>query len=162
MYKIKNKNYYALVNKNYDLLYFNLLIQNSDFIVFFNYKNLSNSNLLDLKNYISFYAFKSVVIHLSYIKHLFFNDFLFLNSYNIAIFINSLNDFNNIVKLLKNINFYFTFKKRFSGITNNILLSNQIKKYNNYIFFHYVIFKLINNIILIILYFKFLFLKFLK
>jgi len=134
---------------------------NSFFIVL-SLHNISNYNILDLKNELFKYGVKSMVIKAKYIKILFSNYFTFITSSCMFIFINNMTQFLNIIKILKNLTYYFSFNKCFSNITNSVLLLNQYYIYEYYIIFHYIIFKLINNIILIILIYITLFINLLK
>jgi len=103
-----------------------------------------------------------MVIKAKYIKILFSNSFTFFKSSCMCIFINNIKQFLNIIKILKNLTFFYSFNKCFSNITNTVLLLNQHNIYEYYIIFHYIIFKLINNIILIILIYISLFINLLK
>ena len=85
------------------------------------------------------------------VKILFSNSFAFIQSSCMCIFINNNTQFLNIIKILKNLTYFYSFNKCFSNITNSVLLLDQHNIYEYYIIFHYIIFKLINNIILILL-----------
>jgi len=142
-----------LINDNYNLLQLNYLIENNNFIIFFNYNKLSNLMLLNLKNELLKENVRCLVVNSKYIKRLFLVNFFFLSSFIIMICINNLKQFLNIIKILSNIKFFYSFKNCFSNIINNNILFEQykfIKFY--YIYIHYIIFKLILNIIIILLY----------
>lgn len=161
--KLKNLDYLSnLLFDNYTLLQIVKSITINPFFIVLNICNMSNSDLLALKNDLFKYSSKSLVIKAKYIKVLFSNYFAFIKSACMCIFINDINQFLNIIKILKNSSFYFSFNKCFSNITNseNLLLQHNI--YGSFISLHYIIFKLINNIILILLLYITLFNKLLK
>lgn len=162
MYKLKSYNYYKNLIQNYNILYLNNLINNNNFIIFFNYSQLSNLNLLNLKNEIIQENCISLVLNKKYIHKIFSNCFKFLSSHMFCIFISDFNKFLNIIKLLNNITFFYSFKKFFSCILNKDKLLNQFEKYKNFQIFHYIIFKLICNIIILFIYYITLIIKYLK
>jgi len=142
-----------LINANYKLLQLNDLIENNNFIIFFNYNKLSNLMLLNLKNELFKENVRCLIVNAKYIKRLFVVNFFFLSSFIIMICVNNLKQFLNTIKILSNIKFFYSFKNCFSNIINNNILLEQykfIKFY--YIYIHYIIFRLILNIIIIILY----------
>lgn len=94
-----------------------------------------------------------MVIKAKYIKILFSNYYSFFKSACMSIFISDIITFFNIIQLLKNTSFIFSFNKCFSNITNSEILLYQNNMYGHYIVLHYIIFKLVNNIILIILFY---------
>ena len=162
MYKLKTYNYYNNIVLNFNILYLNNLISNNNFIIFFNYGKLSNFNLLNLKNEISNQGCVSLVLNRKYINKIFSNYFNFLSSHTFCIFISDFNKFLNVVKLLNNIIFFYSFKKKFSSALNKNTILNQLEKYKNFQVFHYIIFKIIYNIIILILYYITLIVKYLK
>lgn len=96
----------------------------------------------------------------TFLNNLFlFDNFKFLNSNILGIFIKDILKFWNILKLLDNIKFYYTYNKIFSGlvINKNILNNNNNM---NLIYFNYILFKLIYNIIIILLYFFFFLIRY--
>jgi hypothetical protein len=123
---------------------------------------MSNNDLLDLKNELFKYASKSMVIKAKYIKILFSNYFSFFKSACMCIFITDISQFFNVIKALKNSSFFYSFNKCFSNITNSDTLLYQQNTYGSYISLHYMIFKLINNIIFILLIYITLFNQLLK
>jgi hypothetical protein len=132
------------------------------FFIVLSLHNISNYDILDLKNELFKYGAKSMVIKAKYIKILFSNSFAFIKSSCMCIFINNMTQFLNIIKILKNLTYFYSYNKCFSNITNSSLLLDQHNIYEYYIIFHYIIFKLINNIILIILIYISLFINLLK
>ena len=150
-----NKLHYLsnLLFDNYSLLRISKNIDLNTFVIILNIQNMSNKDLLDFKIELFKYEAKSMVIKAKYIKTLFLNYYSFLKGACMSIFISDIVAFLNIIKLLKNISFFFCFNKCFSNITNSEILLYQNNIYEHYIVFHYIIFKLVNNIILIILYY---------
>ena len=156
--KLKKLDYLSnLLFDNYTLLQIVRNIAINPFFIVINICNMSNNNLLDLKNDLFKYGSKSMVIKAKYINFLFSNYFTFFKSACMCIFITDINQFFNIIKILKNLQFFFSFNKCFSNITNSDTLLYQSNIYGAYIALHYIIFKLINNIILIILFYIALF-----
>jgi hypothetical protein len=161
--KLKNLDYLSnLLFDNYTLLQIVKNITINRFFIVLNICNMSNNVLLDLKNDLYNYGSKSMVIKAKYIKILFSNYFTFFKSACMCIFINDMSQFFNIIKILKNLSFFYSFNKAFSNITNSDTLLYQHNIYSSYISLHYTIFKLINNIILILLYYIALFNQLLK
>jgi hypothetical protein len=162
MYKFKSYNYYNNLMLNYNLLYLDYLIKFNFFIVFFNYNQLSNIFLLDLKNEIQKENCVSLMLTHRQTAKIFFNYFKFLSSSIFCIFINDNIKFIKIIKLLNNINFFFTYKKNFSNILNKNNILIQMNFYNNLKYLHFSLFKILFNIIIILLYFILGLLKYLK
>lgn len=161
--KLKKLDYLShLLFDNYTLLQIVKNITVNPFFIVLNICNMSNNDLLDLKNHLFKYGSQSMVIKAKYIKLLFSNYFAFFKSACMCIFITDMSQFLNILKILKNLQFFFSFNKCFSNITNSDILLYLSNNYSTYIVFHYLIFKLINNIILIILFYIALFNQLLK
>lgn len=161
MYKFKSYNYYNNLIFNYNLLYLDYLIKFNFFIIFLNYKKLSNNSLLYLKNEIQKNNCISLVLNRTYINKIFNNYFNFL-SYILCIFISDNIKFIKIIQLLKDINFFYSYKKNFSNIISKDLINEQLNVFNNLKYLHYNIFKIIFNIINILLYFILGLLKYIK
>jgi hypothetical protein len=162
---MKLKKFYDLSNilfDNYTLLQVIKNFMINPFFIVLSLYNISNYDILNLKNELFKYDAKSMVIKAKYIKILFSNSFAFIKSSCMFIFINNMMQFFNIIKILKNLIFFYSFNKCFSNITNSVLLLEEHNIYEYYIIFHYIIFKLINNIILIILIYISLFINLLK
>jgi len=161
--KLKKLDYLSnLLFDNYTLLQIVKSITINQFFIVLNICNMSNNELLDLKNELFKYGSKSMVIKAKYIKVLFSNNFSFFKSACMCIFIIDMTQFLNIIKALKNSSFFYSFNKCFSNITNFDTLLYQQNTYGSYILLHYMIFKLINNIILILLFYIALFNQLLK
>jgi hypothetical protein len=159
-----NKFYYLsnILFDNYTLLQVVINLTINKFLIVISLHNKSNTNILDFKNELFKYGSKSMVIKAKYIKTLFSNSFAFIKSACMCIYINDIIQFLNIIKILNNSSFIYSLNKCFSNITNSISLLDQHNIYESYIIFHYIIFKLINNIILILLIYITLFINLLK
>jgi|ERR1043165_8327683 hypothetical protein len=159
-----NKLHYLsnLLFDNYSILQISNNISKNPFIIILNTHCISNNDLLVLKNELFKYNTKSIVIKAKYIKTLFSNYFAFFKSFCMCILIDDIIKFNNIIKLLKNTMFFFSFNKCISNITNTEILLYQNSIYEHYIVLHYIIYKLIYNIIFIILIYIALFINLLK
>ncbi len=161
--KLKKLDYLSnLLFDNYTLLKIVKSITIHKIFIVLNICNMSNNDLLDLKNELFKYESKSMVIKAKYIKILFSNYFSFFKSACMCIFITDISQFLNVIKTLKNSSFFFSFNKCFSNITNSDTLLYQQNTYGTYISLHYMLFKLINNIILILLFYITLFNQLLK
>jgi hypothetical protein len=160
MYKFKTYNYYNNLILNYNLLYLDNLIKLNLFIIFFNYNKLTNYNLLILKNEIEKEDCISLTLNRNYINKMFSNYFTFLSSYIFCIFINNYIKFKKIINILNNINFFYSYKKRFSNIVNKNLVLNQLNFNLQYL--HYITFKILFNILILLLYIIISILKFIK
>lgn len=156
---MKTFNYIDLniINKNFRLLYLNYLVSVNKFILFFNYDKLFEIQKLNL----IFDDIKCLILNSFNIKHLFISNFYFLSSYVISIFIKNINQFYNIIQLIENKQFFFSFNFCLSKYIDKKIFFNQIYD-NNFKFLHYLIFKLIFNIIILILFFFVSIIKFLK
>ena len=154
-YKVnKINNNYINLKKNFDLLYFKELINSSIFIIYFNCSKIYNKDLYNLKNEILKKNLKSYIINSMYIKDIFEKKFKFLNSMMFFIFCNSVSNFLFVSKLLNNINFFYLFNKCFSSLFNNNIILN-----NNLNIVHFIIFKLLFSILIIILFYIINFIK---
>lgn len=161
--KLKKLDYLSgLLFDNYNLLQIVKSITTNPFFIVLNICNMSNNVLLELKNELFKYESKSMVIKAKYIKILFSNYFSFFQSACMCIFIVDMKHFLQVIKILKNLQFFFSFNRCFSNITNSDTLLHQTNIYCSYVTFHYIIFKLINNIILIILFYIALFIQLLR
>ena len=138
--KLKKLDYLSnLLFDNYTLLQIVTNITINPFFIVINICNMSNNALLDLKNDLFKYGSKSMVIKAKYIKILFSNYFTFFKSACMCIFITDMTQFLNIIKTLKNLQFFFSFNKCFSNITNSDMLLYQSNIYKTHIVFHYII-----------------------
>jgi hypothetical protein len=79
-----------------------------------------------------------------------------------CIYINDFTKFVEVIKLLDNINFFFIYNNRFSNIMNKNFFLDIYNENNKLSFLHFNIFKLLFNIIIILIYFITIMLKFIK
>jgi hypothetical protein len=147
----KINNNYLNLRDNFNLLYFQWLINNSTFIIYFNYNKVSNNYLYNLKNEILKKKLKSFVINTKSIKGIFNGKFKYFSSNMLFIFCNNMLNFMFVIKLLNNIKFFYLFNKCFSN--NNIIVNNSLY------FLHFIIFKLTFNLLIILLYYILNFIK---
>src|SRR5947209_5021730 len=150
--KIKKLDYLTnLLFDNYTLLNIVNNIHFNPIFIILNIHNMSNNDLLILKNELFKNNSKSMVIKSKYIRILFSSYFNFFKTACLCIYIPDMIQFLNNLKLLKNLSFFYSYNRSFSNIVNTEMLTFQYNIYSCYIMFHYIIFKLINNIILILL-----------
>lgn len=166
MYKLKKYSYYKNILLNHDILYVNHLVCNNDFIIYINNFKSHNSLItvgpfVDLINNFNFDNI-SLVLTRKYINKIFNGYFKFLSSNIFCIFISDLYKFLNVIKILKEVPFFYSFKYNFSSLVNANIVLNQVEKYKNFQIFHYILFKLIFNIIILMLYYIILIIKYLK
>lgn len=160
MYKLKKYSYYKNILLNYDILYINHLVCNNDFIIYIN--NFKLHNFLIASGLFNDTANIFLVLTKKYINKIFNCHFKFLSSNIFCIFISDLHKFLNVIKILKDVSFFYSFKYNFSPLVNANVVLNQVEKYKNFQVFHYILFKLIFNIIILILYYIILIIKYLK
>jgi hypothetical protein len=153
----KNKVSLNIIDSCYNKFKFNNMFLNFNFVIYIKFKNIFKfKNILLNLNILSIYLKKS------YIKSLFkMPNFNFLKSENFfCIFINNLKEFLHIIKLLDNIQFYYSYKNSFSNIIINSQIIEEYNKYNNnYIYIQFFL-KLIK--IKIIILFLFLLISVIK
>lgn len=164
MYKLKKYSYYKNILLNYDILYINHLMCNNDFIIYIDNFKLYNSLITFGFSVDSINNFDniSLVLTKKYVNKIFNCHFKFLSSNVFCIFISDLHKFLNVIKILKDVSFFYSFKYNFSSLVNKNLVLNQVEKYKNFQIFHYILFKLIFNIIILMLYYIILIIKYLK
>jgi len=151
-YKVnKINNNYVSIKNNFNLLYFKELTNNSTFIIYFNYNKILSNNLYNLKNEILKKNLKSFVINSKHIKSIFDKKFKYFSSNMLFIYCNNILDFIFITKLLNNIKFFYSFNKCFS---NNSIVIN-----NNLYCLHFIVFKLLLNLLIVLLYYIINFIK---
>jgi hypothetical protein len=161
---IKILNYSKIVYNNFNYIYIYNLFLNNNFIIFFDYKQLKNKEIYQLKNQLYELNIESKVILNKNKKKLFDNTLNFLGSNLFCIF---LKDFNNYIKIcnilfLKNIKFFYSFKNSISNLLKNNNDQITILGGNVFITIHFVIYKLILNIIIIILYLILILIKYIQ
>jgi hypothetical protein len=148
-------NFYKLrlniVNINYKKIKINYNFLNHKYIIFINNDELNNfKNYLLEKNILGFF-FKD-----SYIKSLFnLPSFSFLrNSKFLCIFIKDTISFINIIKVLNNKQFFYSYNNCLSNIIINSEIIKEYEKYNmNYIYIQFILKKMKIKIILLFLFF---------
>jgi len=157
--KIKIDNYYINLNKSINLLYFKELFNTSGFVIYFSYNKLSNRDLYNLKNEILKIGLKSYVANSAFIKKAFDESFQYLNSNVFFIFCNKLLHFIFISKFLNNTNFFCVFNKCISQASNKSIFPLFNSNLN---FIHFILFKLLFNILILLLFYVVSLIKSLK
>lgn len=159
MLSIKN-NYNNLV-LNYDILRLNDIINQRKVFILFNIKQ-QNFNLVNLKKLLLKQKCQSGIWKYRLVRKLFSKDLSFLSSSMFCIYVNDFSKFVEVIKLLDNINFFFIYNNRFSNIMNKNIFLDIYNKNNKLGFLHFNIFKLLFNIIIILIYFITTILKYIK
>lgn len=159
MLNLKN-NYNSLV-LNYDILRLNNIINQRKVLVLFNIKQ-HNISLINLKKSLFQQKCRSGIWRQRLVNKLFSNDFKFLNSSMFCIYIDDLNKLADVVELLDNINFFFIYNNRFSNIMSKNVFLDVLNKNKKLGFLHFNIFKLLFNIIIILIYFITIIVKYIK
>lgn len=145
----KNKINLNIIDINYNKTKINNLFLNNNYIIIIN-----NNYLFKFKNLFLNLNIISISLKMLYIKTLFkMPNFKFLKGENnFCVFINNLEEFIHIIKLLDNIQFYFVYKKSFSNLIINEQILVEFNKYkNNYFFIQFFLKKIIIKIILLFL-----------
>jgi hypothetical protein len=159
------------MNINYSKLYLQrqiLSIYSSmdkyPFVIFYNINKNKMNDLLFLKNEMSKLDSKNYIVSTECIKLAFsFTNFKFIRSNTLLIFLKNINDFIIVLKLLYNVSFYYSYNKHFSNLTKgNILLNFYNEQINSIIFLHYIVYKLLFKIVILLLLFIYSFIKFIK
>src|SRR5436305_9027568 len=103
---------------NYKLLNLYYLFIFYEFVIYFDYKQLKNKELLHLKYIFHKFLAISRILRKEEKKKIFNSNFNFLGGFIFCIFIKEYNIFHKICELLneKNIKFFFSFEKKFSNI----------------------------------------------
>jgi hypothetical protein len=156
---LKNNNNYLRLKKKFDFLYLKELINSSAFVIYFNCNKISNKALYNLKNEILKKNLKSFTINTKHIDGIFDGCLKFFSSNTFFICCNNVPNFLFTAQLLNNIKFFFFYNKCFNfnymlnSSSNSLILNNSL---NN---LHFIIFKLLFNIIIIILFYIINFIK---
>jgi hypothetical protein len=148
-----NYNKYNIIDISYKKVKINNLFLYSKFIIYI-IKPLNN--IFFLKNIILNHNLLSLNLKKKYIKSLFnYLNFSFLiNNNYLCIFINDNNKFLDIIKILENKQFYYSYKNCFSNLSISTILLEEYKKYNmNYIYIQFILKKIKIKIIIILLFF---------
>ena len=137
--KIFNKN--EKVYNNFKLIYLYNLFFKTKYIIYFNYKQMLNKDIYLLKNELYKLKVESYVLLKKDKEKIFNIDFKFLGGFMFCIFINDYDIFLKIYHILfeKKILYFFSFKKLFSNIINEVqLLGGKV-----FIIINFLIYKLI-------------------
>jgi hypothetical protein len=151
-----------VVYNNYNLLNIYNLFNYNYFIIFLDYKQLKNKDMYLLKNELYELNVNSKILLNKEKNKLFNSNFTFLGSNLFCIFIKDIKKFIEISKILifKKLIFFYSFKKKISNYINN----NQLEILGGKVFItiHFLIFKLIKNIIILLLYFLLILIKYIN
>jgi|ERR1700722_3227723 len=147
-----NKNSFNL-KKNFNFLYFKELINQSAFIIYFNIGNnsVSSKNLYFLKNEIKKKNLKSFIIEKTHFKGLFDGKLKYFSSNTFFICCNNFSSFLFMARLLNNIKFFYLFNKNFSRMSFDNSLDYSVMLNNGLNNLHFVLFKPLFYLLLIIL-----------
>jgi len=159
MLSLKN-NYNDLI-LNYDILRLNSIINQRKVLVLFNIKQ-QNINLVNLKKSLFQQKCRSGIWRQRLVNKLFSSDLKFLSSSMFCIYIDDFNKLVKVIELLDNINFFFIYNNRFSNIMNKNIFLDIYNRNNKLGFLHFNIFKLLFNIIIILIYFITIIVKYIK
>jgi hypothetical protein len=158
----KNKYKYNIINTSYKKIKINNLFLNYKFII---YISLSLKNIFFFKNKILNYNLLSITLEKKYIKALFnFLNFSFLihNNY-LCIFINDNTKFIEIIKILENQQFNYSYKNCFSNLVSSLHILEEYNKYNiNYIYIQFILKKIKIKILFLFLFFLISLVKYIK
>ena len=145
-----NKSNINVINSNFNKKKINYFFFNFKYII---YINIDNMNYI--KNKLFYYNIFSIFLKKSQIKSIFTIPFFsFLNDNKLlCIFINDIKIFINIIKVLENKQFFYSYKNCFSNVVFNYNILNEYNKYNeNYTFIQFTLNKIKIKIILLFLF----------
>jgi len=145
-----NKSNINVINSNFNKKKINYFFFNFKYII---YINIDNMNYI--KNKLFYYNIFSIFLKKNQIKSIFTIPFFsFLNDNKLlCIFINDIKIFINIIKVLENKQFFYSYKNCFSNIVFNYNILNEYNKYNeNYTFIQFILNKIKIKIILLFLF----------
>jgi len=145
-----NKSNINVINSNFNKKKINYFFFNFKYII---YINIDNMNYI--KNKLFYYNIFSIFLKKNQIKSIFTIPFFsFLNDNKLlCIFINDIKIFINIIKVLENKQFFYSYKNCFSNIVFNYNILNEYNKYNeNYTFIQFTLNKIKIKIILLFLF----------
>jgi len=156
----RNKVNLNIIDINYNKLKINNLFLNNKYIIIIN-----KNKFLKFKNLFLNLNIISINLKMLYIKILFkMPNFKFLKGENLFfIFINSSEEFINILKLFDNTPLYYIYNRSFSNLIINYKIIEEFYKYTkNYIFIQFFLKKIIIKIIILILLFFLSLIKYIK
>ena len=145
-----NKSNINVINSNFNKKKINYFFFNFKYII---YINIDNMNYI--KNKLFYYNIFSIFLKKNQIKSIFTIPFFsFLNDNKLlCIFIKDIKIFINIIKVLENKQFFYSYKNCFSNIVFNNTIINEYNKYNeNYIFIQFTLNKIKIKIITLLLF----------
>ena len=145
-----NKSNINVIHSNYNKKKINFFFLNFDYIIYINANNINY-----IKNHLLNYNIFSIFLKKNQIKSIFAMPFFsFLNDNKLlCIFINDIKIFINIINILENKQFLYSYKNCLSNIIFNYEILNQYNKYNkNYIFIQFILKKIKIKIIIILLF----------
>ena len=145
-----NKSNINVINSNFNKKKINYFFFNYNYIIYINIDNINY-----IKNKLFDYNIFSICLKKNQIKSIFTIPFFsFLNDNKLlCIFINDIKIFINIIKILENKQFFYSYKNCFSNIVFNYNILNEYNKYNeNYTFIQFTLNKIKIKIILLFLF----------
>lgn len=156
-----NKSNLNVINSNYKKKKINYFFTNFNYII---YINVDNDNINYIKNKLFSYNIFSIFLKKNQIKSIFTLPFSFLNDNKLlCIFINDIKLFINIIKILENKQFFYSYNNCFSNIVFNYNILNEYYKYNeNYIFIQFILNKIKIKIIILFLFLLVSLIKYIK
>src|SRR6201994_5094205 len=145
-----NKRNLNVINSNFNKKKINYFFFNFNYIIYINIDNINY-----IKNKLFYYNIFSIFLKKNQIKSIFTIPFFsFLNDNKLlCIFINDIKIFINIIKVLENKQFFYSYKNCFSNIVFNYNILNEYNKYNeNYTFIQFTLNKIKIKIIILLLF----------
>src|ERR1700748_1766150 len=142
-----NKSNINVINSNFNKKKINFFFLNFNYIIYI--------NINYIKNKLFFFNIFSIFLKKSQIKSIFTIPFFsFINDNKLlCIFINDIKTFINVIKVLENKQFFYSYKNCFSNVVFNYNILNEYNKYNeNYIFIQFTLNKIKIKIIILLLF----------
>lgn len=155
-----NKSNVNVIYSNYNKKKINYFFLNFNYIIYINANNINF-----IKNQLFRYNIFSIYLKKNQIKSIFTMPFFsFLNDNKLlCIFINDVNIFINIINILENKQFFYSYKNCLSNIIlNSDILNEYNKYYKNYIFFQFILKKIKIKIIILLLFLLVSLIKYIK
>jgi hypothetical protein len=155
-----NKGNINVICSNYKKKKINFFFLNFNYIIY-----ISNNNVNYIKNQLFHYNISSFFLKKNEIKSIFVMPFFsFLNDNKLlCIFINDINIFINIINILENKQFLYSYKNCLSNIVLNSDVLNEYNKYQkNYTFIQFILKKIKIKIIILLLFLLVSLIKYIK
>jgi hypothetical protein len=154
-----NKSNISIISSNYNKKKINYFFLNYNYIIFINAEKIDY-----IKNNLFSCNISSFFLKKNQIKSIFTFPFSFLNDNKLlCIFINDIKLFINIIKVLENKQFFYSYKNCLSNIIFNYNVLNEYDKYNdNYIYIYFILNKIKIKIILLFLFLLTSLIKYIK